>query len=118
MGLTRKEILKALALKTETVPFAGGKVTMSELSAPEYMEVWNDPEIRVDGKVDNFRFPVALVIRSVRDDKGEHIFTPEDLPLLLNSSRDQILELIEVAKRLNGLGEMIVKNSEETVQDS
>lgn len=90
------------------VPAWGGTVRVKTLNAAEgieFAELLNRPEF--DG-----RFREGLLIACVVDEQGAPIFAPEDLGQLTKRNARAFTTVFNVARRLNGFGEDVVKEAE------
>lgn len=113
MVLDKKGIFAEAKAATEEVPFGKGAVIVSELGFNEINALRESPLIKDEkGEFDGFKFIGLLVCYSVRDAKGMRVFEDTDLDAVMAFPRTQYLKLAEAAKKLNGMGEDEVKNSE------
>ncbi len=105
MALDKSAILKAMALKSETVTIDGGEVLLQEVTATEYMEVYNSDAAKNDkGEFDGTKFTSLLATRCIIDKKGKRVFEDSDAELLRNGSTAVYTKLAMAVKRLCGLG--------------
>ena len=110
MTLSRKDILKAVDIKTETVPVPewGGDVMVRGLNGLE--RDWFESSI-VDFKasdknhtvmtLDNVR--AKLIVLTAVDEDGELLFASEDVEALGRKSASALQRVFEAAQRLSGL---------------
>jgi len=111
MPLNKAEILNEMRLKTELVEISKGKeVIVSEIGAADYIKLWTSTSGDKDGHVDMAEFSPKLVAFCVVDEKGERIFSEDDIPALIRSSNKVFEKLAEVARRLNGISGEEAKN--------
>ena len=103
--LTKDQILSNVKLNQETVFVKewGGDVTVSEMSGT-MRDAWEQAiqEKDASGKLVSVR--AKLVVCTVVDEKGERLFTDEDMPAIGKLSSTVLAKVCEVALRLNGLG--------------
>ena len=113
MVLDKKGIFAQAVKQTEEVPFGKGKVGVVELGFNEVNALRESPLIK-DGKgeFDGYKFIGLLVIFSIRDAKGNRVFEDTDLNDVMNLPRSSYLVLAEAAKKVNGMADDAVKNSE------
>jgi hypothetical protein len=105
MALDKAGILKAIALKTETVAIEGGEVLVTEITAKEYMDIYNSPESKGDdGEFDGTRFTSLLVARCIVVTDGNRLMDDADAELLRNGSTAAYTKLAMAVQKLNGLG--------------
>lgn len=118
--LNKAELLNEMRLKTEIVELDGGEVMVSEIGAADYIRLWSENQLAgaTDGSIDMAKFTPALVALSVVDDKGNRIFSDDDVALLSRSSHGPFLKLAAAARKVNGLTGDAVKNSEPSPADS
>lgn len=119
--LSRDDILKADDIKTELVevPEWGGAVMVRGLTGAERdaleEEVTSQRGSSVRVNLRNLR--AKLVVRSVVDEQGKHLFTPADVDALGKKSAAALQRVFNVASRLSGLSredlEELTKNSED-----
>lgn len=114
MALDKAAILKAMALKTERIRVEGGEVIMSEISADDYMDAFNNPLSKTDGEYDGTKFTALLVTRCIVNEKGQRVFDDTDIDVIRNGSSRVYTALVKAAQRLNGLSGDETKNSVET----
>lgn len=114
--LSKSAILGASDLKHEDVPVPqwGGSVrvrTMNGIERDEFRAL-----LSADGGIPIGKFSAALLAATIVDEKGERLFTMEDVEALQKKSAASLDAPAAVAMRLNGLGgsavEDAVKNSE------
>lgn len=104
-ALGKAAILKAMALKKETVEVEDGQILLTEVSASEYMEVFNSDAAKDDkGEFDGTRFTSLLATRCIVDDEGNRVFADDDAETLRNGSTAIYTKIALAVKRLNGLG--------------
>jgi len=113
MGLLSKAaILNADDLKTETVkvPEWGGDVMVRTMSGTA-RDAFEQSLVGSDGRMENVR--ARLVSLTMCDEKGERIFSDEEMLELGKKSAKALDRVFDVAQRLNGIGtkgESDVKN--------
>lgn len=126
MSMTRDSIFEEAKLKTEKVLLKGGEVIMSGVSGPDYIKLYTDPanqketgeKILENGKevpvtsIEMGRFQACLIAYGAVDEAGNRLFSDEDIPRIQRFNQDTFLKLAETARKLNGFGEELVKNSE------
>lgn len=111
MILDRAALDKELKLKTEEVPVGSGKVLVTEVTALEYMEVYDSEAAKNDkGDPDGSKFTAALAVRCIVDKKGQRLYGDNEADLLRNGSSSVYTKLILAVKRVNGLGVDPIKN--------
>lgn len=110
--LTRKQILDASDIKTETVkvPEWGGDVIVTTLTGTELNKFQSS--LVQGGKTDLTNIMVKLVALCVVTDKGKRIFKDSDITVLGEKSASAISRIFEVAQRLNKLDDKDVKELE------
>jgi hypothetical protein len=119
MTLTRDSILNAKDLKRELVkvPEWGGEVYVRCMTGSERdnfeSEAYQVRGKSVDINKDNFR--ARLLVRVLVDEKGERIFSDQDVAALGDKSGKALDRLFSAAMRVNGLSrddvEELTKNS-------
>jgi len=110
MTLSKKELLAELKLKTTTVKLASGDVNIRELSALDYLEIYNGEAAKgTDGEFSSNKFTSLLVAACVVDAKGARLFTDAEAGDLSGGSSSVYLKLAMAVKELNGLG-ITIKN--------
>ena len=115
MALDKKGIFAEAKPATEEIPFGKGTVVVSELGFNETNVLRESPLIKdAKGEFDGWKFIGLLVIYAVRDANGARVFADTDLDAVMNIPRTSYLKLAEAAKKLNGMGDDAVKNSETT----
>jgi hypothetical protein len=105
--MNKAEILEEMELKTETVKLGKGEMIVSEIGAADYIRLWTKPDFRMDDdpdRVDMSKFTPALIAYSVVDEKGNRLFTDEDIPNIASWPQGRFTEIAQIARRLNGLG--------------
>jgi len=107
--LNREELLAALQLKTEIVELDGGPVRISEISATDYLALW-ERHRRDDDTIDMATFTPELIAACLVDDEGQRLFTDADATLLARSAKAPFFQLADACRRINGLGGDEVKN--------
>lgn len=110
MGLlTREMILSVQDKKTETVNVAewGGEVLVATMSgaARDAFEQSLFETVGKDRKQNLANARAKLVARCLVDEKGERLFSDDDIKLLGGKSSKALDRVFEVAQRLNGLRE-------------
>jgi len=103
--LKREEILAKTELKKKsvTVDEWGGDVFVSEMSGT-MRDAW-EQTLREKDSSGNLLSPRAkLVAFTVVDEKGERIFTDEDIPFIGRLSSASLEKVCSAAMELNGLG--------------
>lgn len=115
MILTREQILEASDRKTEDVPVPewGGTVRVQSLSGRErdiyeagLVQLGNDGTVR---KVDMANARSRLASLSIVDERGERVFTEEDVEALGEKSAIALERVFDVAARLCGLTEEAIE---------
>lgn len=118
--LTKDAILNCSDLITEivSVPEWGGEVIVRCLTGEERDELEAlvvQEKSEGDRKVDLSNFRAKLVALSVIDEKGDRLFTIEDVVKLAKKSAKALDRVFNVAERLSALrskdGENAIKNS-------
>lgn len=113
--LNKEQIQKAADLPTEevSVPEWGGEVLIRGLVGTD-KDKFLQETIRQDaGKTVEFKDITArLVARCLVDEKGERLYSDEQIPELGGKSAAVLARLFEVAQRLSGLNEASVKAAE------
>lgn len=110
--LNKAALMQVLEPKTEKVKLGKGEVIVSEIGAADYIRIWTDEAYQdKDGNTDMTKFTPALVAYCVVNEKGERVFSDDDIPALARSSHGPFHEIARVARRLNGLAGGEVKNS-------
>ena len=105
MALDKTGILNALKLRTETVPIEGGDVIIKEITADEYMELFNSDAVKnKKGELDGKIFASILATRCIVDESGNRIFKDSDASALSNGSTAVYSKIAVAVKALNGLG--------------
>jgi hypothetical protein len=108
--LNKEQIQAAEDRKPEThsVPEWGGEVCLRCMSGPARESF----EEAVSGKSSGDRnFRAHLLVRSLCDEKGQRIFTDQDVDLLGDKSAAVLIRLAEAAMRLSGIGASEKKES-------
>ena len=103
--LKREEILAKTELKKKSVAVDewGGDIFVSEMSGT-MRDAW-EQTLREKDASGNLLSPRAkLVAFTVVDEKGERIFTDEDIPSIGRLSSASLEKVCAVAMELNGLG--------------
>lgn len=104
--LTRDEILSFVDLKVEKIkiPEWGGKSVFVKGLTGEERDIFEDLTFGTEGsqkdKLRNFR--AKLVSLCVCNEKGENLFTQEDIVALGKKSASAIERIYRVAERLSG----------------
>lgn len=109
--LNRESILAADDVRRELVevPEWGGSVYVSTISAAAGLTIINDAD-EENGRV---VMGVGLLLaRAIVDEEGNRIFTPEDIPALMEKSRRAIDRVTEAALRLNNFSGQAVEAAE------
>jgi len=105
--LDRASILKADDLKRQVVhvPQWGGDVTVRGLTGVERdaWEAWCIAKHEEWGGNVGPNIRASLLVRTIVDDKGERLFTDEDVMALGDKSGAVLAELHAVASRLSGI---------------
>lgn len=111
MALTREALLAALKPKNQEIQIADiGTVHVAELSISEMDEL----RTIVAGSPEANSFALHVVVRSVKGEGGESLFTDEDIAELRADSNKGVQALITAALTVNGLIAAEAKNSAET----
>ena len=123
-ALTKEELMGELKLKSETVEIGSGVVTVSEISATDYITLWTECSVET-GETDDkgnaittinmSKFVPRLVAFSVTDEAGNRMFNDEEVAVFERAAQGPFSKIAEVAKRLNGMGGE--KNVEPSIQD-
>lgn len=108
--LTRDQILAARDLETEvvSVPEWGGDVRIGVMSGKAR-------EILMDSLAEQqplSRFQALMLASTVVDDAGTPIFSADDVEQLRGKSTEVLVRLVEVAMRLNKIGQTAVEEAE------
>jgi hypothetical protein len=105
MALDKQGILDALKLKTKTVTLDNGEAIITEISATEYMEVFNSDAAKDEqGEFDGTKFTALLATRCIVDADGNRIFSDAEAGLLSSGASATFLKLSSAVKDLNGIG--------------
>ncbi|MDE2099065.1 MAG: hypothetical protein KGL39_17560 [Patescibacteria group bacterium] len=120
--LDRAAILGASDIQTEIVevPEWGGAVTVRGLSGKQRAGLEAMLALGKDGKATPKilqAFYGALVIESVIDKEGKHLFEPTDRDALTEKSGAALQHIIKVAVRLSGLEEAAQDAEREIADD-
>ena len=127
MLATKNDLFEELQLSTEIVTLSSGKeIIVTEITAPDYMELckfcaigdMKSPDEDGNIKLDISKFNGALLAYCVVDDKGERVFDDSDIDQLINSANKPLMNIVGVAKRLNGLSGTEEKSLGSTEGDS
>ena len=107
MFLKRDDILKRDDLKKELVSVSewGGDVYVRCMTGPE-RESWENDSYSMKGKnieINKENFRARLLVRVLVDEKGERLFSDQDISALGAKSAKVLDQLFSVAMRLNGL---------------
>lgn len=101
----KESLLNEVKLNTETVTIGGRGVILTEVSAAEYMDIYNSPEAKNEkGEWDGTRFTSLLVTRCIVDGKGQRMYDDADADKFRNGSTAVYTKLAAAVRRLNGLG--------------
>lgn len=117
MLLGKAEILESKDIESEVVnvPEWGGEVLVKGLTLAEKDE-WNNALI-VDGKADMNGATALLCSLCMRDEDGNTLFAPEDIPALQAKSSKAMDRVFQASQKVSGMGrydiEEAVKNSGE-----
>ncbi|WP_186183748.1 hypothetical protein [Burkholderia gladioli] len=108
--LTRDQILAARDLETEVVhvPEWGGDVRIGVMSGKAR-------EILMDSLAEQqplSRFQALMLASTIVDDAGTPIFSADDVEQLRGKSTEVMVRLVEVAMRLNKIGQTAVEEAE------
>ena len=111
--LTRDAILSAEDLHVEivSVPEWGGDVTVRELTGSE-RDAYESSIVKTNGAsvtVDARDMRAKLVAMSCIDEGGELLFTMKDVAALTKKSARALDRIVDVAKRISGIGDDAVK---------
>ena len=125
--LSKKEILAAKNLKTETVevPELGGQVMIREMTAAD-RDSWEFEQLKKNGKSYSVNFEnlrAKLIVRCVVDSETKlRMFSDSDAELLGNCSAASLDKLYEACQKLNKLSkddvDDLVKNSVDLQPDN
>jgi type IV secretory pathway VirJ component len=98
-------ILSAPDLKSEAVvvPEWATTVYVSVMNGHE-RSAWSQKAFDSEGNLISTNIQATLLVHCLRDDKGESIFSSDDIEALQRKNSDVLHRLFIVAKRLNGLG--------------
>ncbi|WP_186137964.1 hypothetical protein [Burkholderia gladioli] len=108
--LTRDQILAARDLETEVVhvPEWGGDVRIGVMSGKAR-------ELLMDSLAEQqplSRFQALMLASTIVDDAGTPIFSADDVEQLRGKSTEVLVRLVEVAMRLNKIGQTAVEDAE------
>ncbi|WP_186270013.1 hypothetical protein [Burkholderia gladioli] len=108
--LTRDQILAARDLETEVVhvPEWGGDVRIGVMSGKAR-------EVLMDSLAEQqplSRFQALMLASTIVDDAGSPIFSADDVEQLRGKSTEVLVRLVEVAMRLNKIGQTAVEEAE------
>ncbi|MBU9173982.1 MULTISPECIES: hypothetical protein [Burkholderia] len=108
--LTRDQILAARDLETEVVhvPEWGGDVRIGVMSGKAR-------EVLMDSLAEQqplSRFQALMLASTIVDDAGMPIFSADDVEQLRGKSTEVLVRLVEVAMRLNKIGQTAVEEAE------
>ncbi|WP_186060997.1 hypothetical protein [Burkholderia gladioli] len=108
--LTRDQILAARDLETEVVhvPEWGGDVRIGVMSGKAR-------EVLMDSLAEQqplSRFQALMLASTIVDDAGTPIFSADDVEQLRGKSTEVLVRLVEVAMRLNKIGQTAVEDAE------
>lgn len=121
MRLTAESILAAqdLTIKTITVPEWGGEVSYRAITLEE-LRKWEDAVNAEGAKPDAMM--AHLLVLSLCNERGELLFKPDDVNLLVGKNGQAVKSLYEACCELNGIGKAGRKvaqgNSESPASDS
>ena len=124
MGLSRQELLDGSVLETAVVSLPIGEVIVTEISAPDYIEICElskkDGTDVVDGsmQIDMRKFDPALLAFGIIDEEGNRIFTNDDSPLLAKRSMKKFEPALKKLKEMSGLLRDSGNESEPTLSGS
>ena len=112
--LDKAALLGVLQLKKEFVPLDGGKgVTVTQMSAPDFLDMWEKLPKDEEDRIKNIELNVTLLSYCVVDEEGNRMLTDEsDVEALRKSNPKAFNKLMNAARKLNGLDGEIEKNSE------
>jgi len=105
MGLlTREVILSAddIGFKIVPVPEWGGDVRLKTLRGDQ-IDAYQQSRLKKDGGVDIKRSKAQLVAMASVDEKGQRIFTPEDVERLAQKSNIALERVAKVVADMSGL---------------
>lgn len=120
--LTKEAILKADDMKWEDVPVPewGGTIRVRVLTGRE-RDLFDDSMVELKGKVRTMKLEnirARLVALSAIDEKGDRLFSDEDVLALGEKSALALDRVFDVCQRISGLREVdiqaMVKNSNAT----
>lgn len=105
MTLTREQILAANDSRRELVevPEWGGSVYVSVMSGAA-RDAWEAGLITRDGTPVLTDVSAKLAAATITDEAGERLFSEADVAELTKRSAAALKRVIDVARRLNGLG--------------
>ena len=104
--LTRKQILAADDLPRETieVPEWGGTIIVAAMSGTE-RDAFEASVVTADGRPNLKNMRAKLCAACIVDEKGARLFSPGDIEALGGKSASALDRVVQVAQRLNRLGE-------------
>jgi hypothetical protein len=102
--LKREEILSKTKLRQETVTVEewGGDVIVSEM-AGDVRDEWEQLLRKKDKSGNIVSARAKLVVFTVVDEKGNRVFTEDDIPAIGKLSSEALEKICRVAVRINGL---------------
>ena len=105
MVLDKAGLLKKLELKTDKITIDGDTVRLTEISAADYMSIYNSDAVKDDkGEWDGTKFTAALACRCIIDEAGTRVFGDDDGALLSGGSTPVYKQIAEAVNRVNGMG--------------
>lgn len=124
MALTREQLLDESVLETAVVQLPIGEVIVTEISAPDYIEICElskkDGTDTVDGtmQIDMRKFDPALLAFGIIDVEGNRVFSNDDIPLLAKRSMKKFEPALKKLKEMSGLLRDSGNESEPTLSGS
>ena len=110
MFLTKEQILTTNDLEIEEVEVWGGKILVRGITATERESLRK--ESGDDGSKEIPNLIVKLVALTIVNEKGESLFSEEDVEALGKKSAQSLDKVFAVAQRLSGLDPESVKEIE------
>jgi hypothetical protein len=111
MSEYRESVLKALRLKREIFEIEDICVHVRELSAAEFAEYQEKAETEAEGVL-----AAWVVSHCVVDEKGEQVFTDEDLGTLQRSSPGVVYDLAMKSLEISGISKEAIEEAVENLE--
>lgn len=110
--LTKEAILSAADIEHEdvSVPEWGGTVRVRTMTGLE-RDAMGARFIGADGKPDMSRYNTLLLASSIVDEKGDQVFSVDDVQALGAKSARALDRVLVVAQRLNAFGQEAVEKA-------